>query len=71
MDVKTINIPDLQKTRLDQNVYVYAQYLKPGYHQFLIYDPQENKAFCKDFIVYQNLREDIYPEYPIIEGVKM
>ena len=37
----------------------------------MIYDPLEHKAFCKDFIVYQNLREDIYPEYPIIEGIKM
>jgi len=28
------------------------------------------RAFCKDFILNLNLREDIYPEYPILEGAK-
>jgi len=37
----------------------------------LIYDPQVHKAYCKDFIVNLNKREDLYPEYPIIEGMKM
>ena len=32
MDIKTINIPDLSKSRWDSGVYVYAEYLKPGYH---------------------------------------
>ena len=32
MDIKTINIPDLDQVRSDSNVYVYAEYLKPGYH---------------------------------------
>ena len=51
MDIKTINIPDLDKARQNGNIYVYAEYLKPGYHQLLIYDPLIEKAFCKDFIV--------------------
>ena len=39
MDVKTINIPDLEKRREDCKIYIFADYLKPGYHQILIYDP--------------------------------
>ena len=37
----------------------------------LIYDPLLKKAYCKDFIVNLNLREDIYPEFPVIEGMKL
>ena len=37
----------------------------------LIYDPLVDKAYCKDFIVKLNTREDVYPEYPIIDGMKM
>jgi len=37
----------------------------------MIYDPLLEKAFCKDFIVNLNTREDAYPEFPIIEGMKM
>ena len=45
-------------------VHVYAGFLKPGYHQLMIYDPLFETAYYKDFIVNLNLREDIYPEYP-------
>ena len=67
MDIKTINIPSL-KYNEDENleVHVYAGFLKPGYHQLLIYDPQMGKAYYKDFIINLNLREDLYPEYPTI-----
>lgn len=71
MDIKTINIPDLNKSQETSDIYIYAKYLCPGYHQLLIYDPLIQKAFCRDMIVNLNLREDIYPEYPIIEGMKM
>jgi len=37
----------------------------------LIYDPILERAFCKDFVLNLNLREDIYPEYPILEGAKI
>ena len=46
---------------------MYAAFLKPGYHQVLIYDPALEKAFCQDFVVNLNQREDLYPEYPTIE----
>ena len=71
MDIKSINIPDMGVKDSRTDVYVYADFLKPGYHQVLIYDPAQERAFCKDFIVNLNLREDIYPEYPIPEGLAM
>ena len=64
MDVKNINTPDFDKDQNDSDWYMYASYLKPGYHQLLIYDPQLEKAFVKDFVVNLNLREDIFPEFP-------
>ena len=45
--------------------YVYAAYLKPGYHQFIIYDPLIDKAFCQEMIVGLNCYQQIYPELPI------
>ena len=35
----------------------------------LIYDPQLERAFCKDFIVNLNQKEDMYPEYPMRDGL--
>ena len=67
MDVKNINIPDFDSDLHDSDFFVYASYLKPGYHQILIYDPLTEKAFIKDFVVNLNLREDIFPEYPAKE----
>lgn len=64
MDVKNINVPDFDKDLKTQDYYVFADYLKPGYHQLLIYDPVLERAFCKDFVVNLNVRENIWPEYP-------
>jgi hypothetical protein len=77
MDVKSVNIPELHKASKekrpleDSDIYIYAEFVKPGYHQFVIYDPIVEKAYCKDFVVNLNLREDIYPEYPVIQGMNM
>ena len=74
MDIKTINIPDFSnenESPKDESIYVFAGYIKPGYHQIAIYDPLMQKSFYKDFIVNLNLREDLYPEYPTMEGMKM
>jgi len=50
--------------------YVYAAYLPPGRHQFIIYCPLTKKAFCKDIIVDLN-QFDLYPEYPLtLDDVK-
>ena len=46
---------------------MFAGYLKPGYHQLLIYDPQLERAYVKDFVVNLNLREDLFPEFPLRE----
>jgi hypothetical protein len=50
-------------------MYIYAAFLAPGYHQLLIYDPAQERAFVKDFIVGMN-RKDFYPEYPLVHGVQ-
>ena len=74
MDVKSINLPDLDSKKIffnETESYIYATYLKPGYHQLLIYDPTLDRIFCKDFVVNLNTREDIYPEFPILEGMKI
>ncbi len=75
MDVKSVNIPDLsfvpskdvfsQKTQ----IFVFAGFLKPGRHQILIYDHILNRAFYKEFVVNLNSREDLYTEYPVVEGM--
>ena len=64
MDVKNINIPDFSKCIESKEYYIYSEFLKPGRHEILIYDPKYNRAYCKDFIVNINMREDIYPEFP-------
>jgi hypothetical protein len=33
------------------STFVYAAYLPPGLHQFLIYCPKTKRAFCKDIVV--------------------
>ena len=77
MDIKSINTPDLsfvptdEKPWNDTDTYIYACYAKPGHHQILIYDPVNNRAFCKDFMVCLNLREDVFPEYPVVESLKI
>jgi len=71
MDVRSINMPNLEDGPDNLDIYVYAGYFKPGYHQFLIYDPVLEKGFCKDIVLNLNLREDIFPEYPILEGAKI
>ena len=37
----------------------------------VIYDPLVEKAFCKDFMLSLNQREDIFPEYPLLYGVEI
>ena len=66
-DVKNINVPDFGKDIENKDYFVFADFLKPGYHQIIIYDPKLNRAYCKDFMVNLNSREDLYPEYPLQE----
>ena len=46
MDIKLVNMPDLNASQDRNDMYVYANYLKPGYHQLLIYDPSLDRGFC-------------------------
>jgi len=43
--------------------FVYATFLQPGYHMFLIYDPLNDRAFCKDIVV-ELSKTEVYPELP-------
>ena len=71
MDIQCINNPNLCSNLQNNDVYIYADFLKPGYHQLLIFDPLLERAYCKDVMININLREDLFPEYPIIEGFKI
>jgi len=46
-----------------KNSFVYAAWLKPGYHQFVIYEPIEERAFCQEIFV-EPSRYEAYPELP-------
>ena len=64
-DVKNINIPNLLSEKIDQQEwYTFAEFLPPGYHQILIYDPKLERAFIKDIIINLNQRDFVYPECP-------
>ena len=66
MDVKSINMPDFSKDLTHNDIYIFAGFQKPGYHQVVIYDPKLERAFCKELMINVNLREDLYPEFPVI-----
>lgn len=54
------------------NHYVFAAFLEPGYHQFIIYDPLIEKAYCQETIIEFNNYQLIYPEMPkLIEQLQM
>ena len=65
-DVHQINSPDFTEEIEQKDIFVYSNYLPPGYHQVIIYDPLTQKAFFKDFILSMNTK-DFYREYPILQ----
>ena len=54
----------------DCETFVYAAYLAPGLHQFVVYCPVTKRAFCKDVIVDLS-SADFYPEQPREVGVEI
>lgn len=65
-DVRVINRPDLSAFNVEaENWYTYAGFLKPGYHQFVVYDPYMDRAYFQDFVAKLNQRDFVYPEYPL------
>ena len=44
-------------------MFIYATYLTPGIHKFVIYCPISKRAFCKTIMVDVNTKFQ-YPEYP-------
>ena len=68
-DIKAINLPDITSQNIDQqDWFTFSGYFPAGYHQILIFDPKLERAFVKDFVLVQNQREFMYPEYPVIKG---
>lgn len=64
--VHSVNLPDLSAYNVDRlDLFVFAGVFPPGYHQLMIYDPQQERAFCKDFVIQHN-KLDQFPEYPTI-----
>ena len=45
------------------NTFIYAAYLPPGLHQFIIYCPVTKRVFCKDIIINLNSFDD-YCDHP-------
>jgi hypothetical protein len=64
-DVHVENASDFKELRgpTNKDFYIYANYLKPGKHKFLIYCPQSKRAFIKTMLVGINT-QDFYPEFP-------
>jgi hypothetical protein len=58
MDVRRINYPKNLKNIKEKygkeeapGTYTFACILPPGYHQFIIYDPVSQRAFCKEMVI--------------------
>lgn len=47
-----------------KDFFVYANYLPPGVHKYLIYCPVSQRAFVKTTLVEPNTK-DHYPEFPV------
>ena len=74
-EIMKVNMPDKIKEAGDQrcSLYVYAAYLPPGLHGFLIYCPVTKRVFCKDIVVNLNTK-DMFPEFPVtlqLSGIKL
>ena len=64
-DVNVVNeFSDLENAAPTNPSFIYAAYLKPGHHKFLIYCPVTQRAFYKKIIVQMNTCEN-YPEFPL------
>lgn len=73
-DTKLINYQNLKSAnnvyQRNNEVFVYAAHLKPGLHQFVIYDPASKRAFCKEFVLDLNDNLMDFPELPDTMGIK-
>ena len=57
IDMMTINYPESISQRSSppsKSLYCYANFLPPGLHSFIIFDPYLRKAFCKTMVVDHN-----------------
>jgi len=71
-DVQVVNSDRIEDNLTSSTqTFVFAGYLAPGRHKFLIYCPQSKRAFIKSVMIGRNTK-DFYPEFPkqIREGQK-
>lgn len=63
-DVTTVNMPaDFCSTPESTQDYMFAAYMPPGRHHFLLYDPLFKKAYVKEFTIHPN-SFDSYVDFP-------
>jgi hypothetical protein len=53
-----------------ENMFVYANWLKPGLHKFLIYCPVSQRLFVKSMLINTN-KKDFYPKLRIEDTFKV
>ena len=68
-EAKKINYPPIlsEDGLMDEEnkgIYVYAAFLKPGLHKFVIFDPVNQRAFCKEIVIDLNNNYVECPEIP-------
>ena len=54
---------DHQRKYYKGDHFIYAALLQPGHHSFLIYDPENDRAYCKEMVVHANTQE-FYSDMP-------
>ena len=71
-DVRTINVPTFSDANISaREFYTFADFLDPGYHQILIYDPKVERAFCKEFVAKLNQRDFVILNIPNSHKISM
>lgn len=66
LDINPVNPPEVSAYNVEaEHWFTFGGFVKPGYHQIIIYDPLLDRGFCGDFVCKPNERAFVYPEYPI------
>ena len=53
--------------RQSRGIYIFSAPLKPGLHQFVIYDPPSGRVFVKELVIDLNNEHVQCPELPIVD----
>ena len=61
-DVQCINdcLPEFLNRRIDtSSIYIFADFLPPGGHQYVVFNPGDDTAWIKDFVVGMRPEKDL------------